>query len=48
MTVRCLAKAVEEAIADDMEEAAALRAHANSIEDEIANEADNVVQRFFV
>ncbi len=46
MTVPRLASAVENAIANGMEEAAVLRAHANSVEDLIAEEAEKVVQGF--
>lgn len=46
MTVPRLAKKAEEAIADNMEEAATLMAHANSVEDDIAERAEGIVRRF--
>ena len=46
MTVPRLAAKAEGAIADDMEEAATLMAHANSVEDEIAQRAERIVRSF--
>lgn len=46
MTVPRLPPKVEDAIADNMEEAAGLMAHANSVEDEIADKAEKIVRSF--
>jgi|TARA_R100000789_G_scaffold96710_1_gene98527 type I restriction enzyme S subunit len=46
MTVPRLSATAEDAIADDMEEAATLMAHANSVEDDISERAEKIVQKF--
>ena len=46
MTIPRLGSIAEDAIADSMEEAGALMAQANSLEDEIAERAETIVERF--